>query len=420
MTKKMYLCNMRKIMPIAFLTAVCLTAACGALVVPPEEEVEIVPAVPIELTKADLGIRDASNASGLDIFSRLYAVRGGKDVSFSPLSLSLAFAMAAEGAEGDTYKEIADALGWGETTKEELGAFYKKMIAGLVAADPSVSLTSSNSLWTAQDLVLKDAYKKLLADNFAAESYQVDFAAAGTLGKINKWCSDKTDGKIPQMLQELNPKTRMMLINALLYKATWAMSWTVKENRDFKDEAGAVSKKDYLYVKEELRCADFDDCQAIALPYGNGAYEMVVFLPKAGYTVEKILPTVMEKGGTLRLYSRPAEVWLPKFSTEYCTEDQLIPILQGKGMALPFSNYADFSGISAAEALKISLVMQRVRIDVNEKGTEFAAVTVIGMEKATSVGAPPKTFVFDADHPFVYMIRETSTDTVLLVGSLTK
>ena len=147
---------------------------------------------------------------------------------------------------------------------------------------------------------------------------------------------------------------------------------------------------------------------------------MVVFLPKTGYTVEKILPTIRDKGGMMRLYSQDAEVWLPKFTTEYCTEDKLIPILQDKGMGLPFSDLADFSGISAAEALKISLVMQRVRIDVNEKGTEFAAVTVIGMEKATSIGAPSRPVVFDADHPFAYMIRETSTNTILLVGSVSK
>ena len=413
---------MKNFLRISLLAASCLLAACGALIVPPDDdpEEEIEPAVPIELTKADAGIRDASNVSGLDIFSRLYAVRNGKDVSFSPLSLSLAFAMAAEGAEGQTYQQISDALGWGEASKEELGAFYKKMIDGLVKADRKVSFTSSNSLWAAQDLVLKDAYKKLLSDYFAAESYQVDFTAEATLKKINDWCSAKTDGKIPQMLQDLNPKTRMMLINALLYKAIWANTWTVKEKRDFKDEAGARSKKDYLYDKGDFRYAEFDDSQAIALPYGNGAYEMVVFLPKAGYTVEKILPTIQEKGGTLRLYPRQAEVWLPKFSTEYGTEDKLIPILQAKGMSLPFTDYANFSGISADEALKINLVMQRVKIDVNEKGTEFAAVTVIGFEKATSVGAPSKPVVFDADHPFVYMIRETSTDTILLVGSLTK
>ncbi len=413
---------MKKILSVALIAAGCLLAACGALLIPQDDTPgeENVPAVPIELTKADAGIRDASNASGLDIFSRLYAVRGGRDVSFSPLSLSLAFAMAAEGAEGETYEDIGTALGWGEATREELGAFYKKMIEGLVKADRRVSFTSSNSLWAAPDLPLKDDYKKMLVEYFAAESYQVDFTAAATLGRINGWCSAKTDGKIPQMLQQLDPETRMMLINALLYKAPWAMEWTVKEKRDFRDEAGSVSKKDFLYAKGEYRYAEFDDCQAIALPYGNGAYEMVVFLPKAGHTVEKILPTVRERGGALRLYPATAEVWLPKFSTEYCTEDKLIPILQAKGMVLPFSNAADFSGISAAEALKISLVMQRVRIDVNEKGTEFAAVTVIGFEKATAVGPPPKPVVFDADHPFVYLIRETSSDTVLLVGSLSK
>lgn len=413
---------MKRFLSVALLAAGSLLAACGALFIPQDDtpQEENVPAVPIELTKADAGIRDASNASGLDIFSRLYAVRNGKDVSFSPLSLSLAFAMAAEGAEGDTYNEIGDALGWGEATREELGSFYKKMTEGLVKADPKVSLTSSNSLWAAPDLPLRDQYKKLLGEYFAAESYQVDFTAAATLKKINDWCSAKTDGKIPQMLQQLNPETRMMLINALLYKAPWAMEWAVKENRDFRDEAGVNSKKDFLYTKGDYRYAEFDDCQAIALPYGNGAYEMVVFLPKAGYTVEKILPTVREKGGTLRLYPETAEVWLPKFSTEYCTEDKLIPILKAMGMALPFSDAANFSGISAAEALKISLVMQRVRIDVNEKGTEFAAVTVIGFEKATAVGAPPKPVVFDADHPFVYMIRETSSNAVLLVGSLSK
>ena len=413
---------MKRILSVALIAAGCLLAACGALLVPQDDTPgeENVPAVPIELTKADAGIRDASNASGLDIFSRLYAVRNGKDVSFSPQSLSLAFAMAAEGAEGETYKQIGDALGWGEATREELGAFYKKMTEGLVKADRRVSFTSSNSLWAAPDLPLKDDYKKLLGEYFAAESYQVDFTAAATLGKINGWCSAKTDGKIPQMLQQLDPETRMMLINALLYKAPWAMEWTVKEKRDFRDEAGAISKKDYLYVKGEYRYAEFDDCQAIALPYGNGAYEMVVFLPKAGSTVEKILPTVLKTGGAPRLYPATAEVWLPKFSTEYCTEDKLIPVLKAKGMVLPFSNAADFSGISAAEALKISQVMQRVRIDVNEKGTEFAAVTVIGFEKATAIGPPPKPVVFDADHPFVYLIRETSTDAVLLVGSLSK
>ena len=402
------------------LLAACLCApACEKLGIGGDDVEETAPAVPIELTKADGAIRDASNASGLDIFSRLYAVREGKDVSFSPLSLSLAFAMAAEGAEGDTYRQIADAFGWGYATKEELGAFYRKMIDGLVAADPKVSFTSSNSLWTAQDFAPKESYKKLLSDHFAAESYQVDFTAAATLKKINDWCSAKTDGKIPQMLDSLDPSTRMMLINALLYKAPWATEWTVEKDRAFRGD-GAVSKKDFLYADKSFGYADLSECEAVSLPYGNGAYEMLVFLPKEGRTVEGILPLLREKAGGLVLPTRTVEVHLPMFSTEYSTESALPAILKAKGVRLAFSDAADFSGISEAEAVMISQVLQKVKIDVTEKGTEFAAVTVIGFFNSALPVAPPKKIVFDADRPFVYMIRETSTNTILLVGTLSK
>ena len=377
-------------------TALCLCApACEKLDEKGTGE-ETVPAVPIELTKADGAIRDASNASGLDIFGRLYAVRDGGDVSFSPLSLSLAFAMAAEGAGGETYRQIAGAFGWGDASKEELGAFYKKMIDGLAKVDPKVSFTSSNSLWTAKDFAADAGYTKRLTDNFAAECYQVDFTAAATLKKINDWCSAKTDGKIPQMLQRLDPETRMMLINALLYKAPWATEWKVEKGRAFRGE-GAVSKKDFLHAEKMFGYADLSDCEAVSLAYGNGAYEMVVFLP-----------------------TRTVEVFLPMFSTDYSTEGALPAILKAKGVRLAFSEAADFSGISKAEAVMISQVLQKVRIDVTEKGTEFAAVTTISFVNSALPATPPKKIVFDADRPFVYMIRETSTNAILLIGTLSR
>lgn len=403
---------------VLILLAACL-CACEKIGAREELIEEVTPAEPIVLTKADEGVRDASNASGLDIFSRLYAVRDGQDVSFSPLSLSLAFAMAAEGAEGETYKQIADAFGWADATKEQLGAFYKKMIDGLVKADPNVSFTSSNSLWTAKDFAVKDSYKKLLVDNFAADNYQVDFTASGTLKKINDWCSAKTEGKIPNMLEELDPATRMMLINALLYKAPWATKWTVEKNRPFRGD-GAVSKKDYLSADKSFGYADLSDCEAVSLAYGNGAYEMVVFLPKEGRTVEAILPRLREKAGSLVLPTRTVEVHLPMFSTEYSTEEALPVILKAKGVRQAFSDAADFSGISAAEAVMISEVLQKVKIDVTEKGTEFAAVTTIGFYTSALPVSPPQKIVFDADRPFVYMIRETSTNAILLIGTLSR
>ena len=392
-------------------------AATGCGKIAPEEEPVASDPVPIVLTKADEGIREASNTFGLDVFSRLYAVRNGKDVAFSPLSLSLALAMAAEGAEGDTWKQFSQVTGWNAATKDELGAFYAKMTEGLLNADPQVSFSSNNSFWAAKDLNLRPEYKALLERWFAAESYTVDFSAPATLSQINRWCSDKTDGKIPQMLDELDPLSRLMLINALLFKAPWRDKWEVLDGREFRGE-NTKSRKDFLHADKEFAYADCGSFEAVSLPYGNTAYEMVAFLPKQGRTVGDILPDLAEKAGNLSLRTHPAEVFLPKFSTSYFTEDALTKVLKDKGLTLPFSGFADFSGISTAEQLYISRVLQKVQVDVTEKGTEFAAVTVIDFRKNASVGQPVSKVVIDFNRPFAYLIREVSSGAILLLGTL--
>ena len=402
---------------ISFVLALTTLSAAGCDKTPPAETPAASEPVPIPLTKADEGIRDASNAFGLDVFARLYALRDGKDVAFSPLSLSLALAMAAEGAEGDTWKQFTDVLGWGASSKDDLGAFYAKMTEGLVKADPEVSFSSNNSLWAAENLALKPDYKSLLERWFAAESYTADFTEPATKNRINQWCSDKTDGKIPQMLDELDPLTRLMLINALLYKAPWRDKWELVNNREFRGE-NEKSRKDFLHAAKNFGYANCGDFEAVRLPYGNTAYEMVAFLPKEGKTVGDILPAVAEKMDGLALPERPAEVFLPKFSTDYSTKEALPKVLKDKGLILPFSGDADFSGISEAEALYISKVLQKVRVDVTEKGTEFAAVTVIEFRKTTSVGTPPAKVVVDLNRPFVYLIREVSSGAILLLGTL--
>ncbi len=371
--------------------------------------------VPIELTKADQTVRNASNSFGMKVFGELLGRFDKKDISFSPLSLSLALAMAGEGAEGDTFKQFADVIGWGSATKAEVGDFYEKMIDGLVTADPLVEFSSNNSLWAALDFTLKEDYKSLLEKNFAAESHSVDFKDAATLGKINKWCSDKTDGKIPQMLSELDPHLRLMLINALLFKAPWHITWEVKTDRPFQGFAGKVNK-DYLYAKKPLSYGEYEDYEYVAIPYGNGAYEMDIVLPKEGKSVRDVLPEVEYDAFQYAYPGSEVELYLPKWSTDFSTEDSLIPILRSMGMTLPFSDTADFSGM-ADEALLIGSILQKVRIDVSEKGTEFAAVTVIGVFN-TALPVTPKQVVLDLNRPFAYFIREKSSNTLLLAGTL--
>lgn len=371
--------------------------------------------VPIELTKADETVRNASNDFGMRVFSGLLDKAQGREVSFSPLNLSLALAMAGEGAEGETFKQFADVIGWGEATKEEIGAYYKKMIAGLVTTDPQVSFSSCNSFWAAKNLVLLDDYKSLLTRNFAAESFSVDFSDSATKDRINQWCSDKTDGKIPQMLSELSPATRLMLINALLFKAPWGLTWEVRTGREFNGTAGKT-KKDYLHANHMLGYGEFEDFEYVSIPYGNGSYEIDVVLPKAGKTIQSILPAVNYDAFQYAFPGTEVDLYLPKWSTEYSSGDDIPKVLDAMGLILPFSDDADFSGISR-EALKISSILQKVRIDVSEKGTEFAAVTVIAMDNSAGP-VTPKKVTLDLNRPFAYFIREKSTNTLLLAGTL--
>ena len=382
---------------------------------------DLKPIVPIQLTKSEESVRNASNDFGLNTFRLLYGGGTAGDVAFSPLSLSLALAMAAEGAEGETWKQFADVIGWDAATKEEVGAYYQKMIEGLVKADESVQFTSANSFWAKKNLRLRSAYSSLLKDYFDAEAYEVDFTLPATLEQINKWCSDKTEGKIPQMLAELDPDTALMLINALLFKAPWALTWDIEKDRNFTAASGTKVKKDYLYVKDQqLTYGDFGDFELVRAPYGNGAYQMDIILPKEGKTLSEILPQVESGAVNYALKHTEVTLYLPKWSTDYSTEDALIPALKAQGLTLPFDRQkADFSGISE-QPLFINLIQQKVKIDVTEKGTEFAAVTVVGF-LPNSVGPVtyPKVTV-DVNRPFAYTIRETTSGTILLLGTLSK
>ena len=245
----------------------------------------------------------------------------------------------------------------------------------------------------------------------------MDFAAPATLKQINQWCSDKTEGKIPKMLDNLDPDTRLMLINALLFKAPWGLSWEVRTNRDFNGTTGKT-KKDYLYTQHALSYGEYEDFEYVAIPYGNGSFEIDVVLPKAGKTIQSILPEVNYDAFQYSYPGTEVDLYLPKWSTEYSSGDDIPVVLKAMGLTLPFDDKkADFSGISQ-RPLVIDMILQKVRIDVTEKGTEFAAVTVVGMKDNAAGPATPKRVTLDLNRPFAYFIRETSSNTLLLAGTL--
>jgi serpin B len=375
--------------------------------------------VPIALTKAEAEIGQASNQFGFDIYHKIYE---SKDMLLSPLSLSLALSMAANGAEGTTAEQMLSTLGFAGKDKEAMNTYYQKMTAGLLEADPKTTFEVANSIWADEKIGVKKSFTDITKKYFNSEVYSADFKTQATVNAINKWCSDKTHGKINSIMDKPDPNLVMALINALYFKGEWSFEFNDKTKKeDFTDLNGGKAKVDMMSAEEKLLYAEKDGYSMVRLPYGNGAFSMDVILPPKGKDFGEAVAAF--NAGSFEnldygMSNAIVNLKLPKFTFEYTTS--LVSALQALGMTQAFTNNADFSAM-AEKSLKISTVMQKTFIDVNEKGTEAAAVTFIGFTTtAFGPSSEPRRVDFFADRPFLFLIRENSTGAILFIGQKVK
>ena len=421
MGQKMIEPGMKKIVIIITMSILALLSASACTKQDPDrnEKEEDKVFEPIALTKAEQEIGNASNQFGFDVYHKLYE---GKQMLVSPLSLSLALSMAANGAKGQTAEEMLSTLGFAGQSIDDLNSYYQKMVNALLEADPKTTFEIANSIWADEKIGVRKSFTDATAKYYSSEVFPADFNTQATVNAINKWCSDKTHGKIPSIMDKPDPRLVMALVNALYFKGTWSFEFDEKiRKEDFTPIEGNKSKVEMMTTSQLLSYGEYDGFKMVSLPYGNGAFSMDVILPSKDEDFGKAVSRFNAE--TLRGLSRSlgrakVNLKLPKFTFEY--EASLNEILQALGMKQAFTVEADFSAM-AEKSLMISMVKQKTFIDVNEKGTEAAAVTVIGMV-VTSVGpAPdPKTVDFFADRPFFFVIRENSTDAVLFIGQKVK
>ena len=395
-----------------------LFAAFGCGKLPGQEEEE--PAKefsPIVLTRAEQDINVGVNEFGLKLFRSLYV----KDQVFiSPLSVSLALSMTAYGARGTTEQEMIATLGFGDATRDQVGDYYKKMVPALIDADNRTSLEIANSIWVKNEISLKNDYCNGVKNYFSADVFSKDFSSSGFIAEINNWCSDKTHGLIKNAADNLNPSVVMALVNALYFKGKWAGEFDQATDGKFTTlsstsvDAKMMSKTGtYPYVSTE-------GYSMVSIPYGNGAFVMDVILPaETGGSAFAAAVAGLDwaKYSALVNLQDNANVCLtmPAFKMEYDAELQ--DFLAALGMPAAFGALADFSGMTDSW-LCIDQVIHKTLVDVDEKGTEAAAVTIVGMRK-TSAG-PSQTVCFTADRPFIFAIRETSTNALLFIGQKVK
>lgn len=373
----------------------------------------------ILLTRSELEMTALGNVFAFDFFKTVIANEEKENVFVSPLSASLALSMTANGGDGSTLEEMKTTLGFKDYSLEEMNGYYKKLLNGLLTVDNTTTLGIANSIWIKEGFAVKQPFVDVNKDMYDAEVRSLDFNSPQAVNTINGWCSDKTNKHITNILQFIDSDARMFLINALYFKGVWAnkfdKSSTVSE--DFTSISGQKSKVDMMHQECSIPYTSEVGLQVAELPYGNEAFSMVVLLPDDGQDMNNLMsqltPDNWEKWIS-RLSSCTVDIKLPKFRLGYSRE--LIEDLKMMGMKVPFEEgSANFSKMSDAE-LYIGLVKQDTFVEVNEEGTEAAAVTVVGGFE-TSVG-PTQPIYFHVNRPFIYVIKEKSTGAILFMGKM--
>ena len=371
----------------------------------------------IDLTTKSAQFVKEGNNFAFNFIDRINSEAKG-DYIISPLSMQFLLGMILDGAQGQTADEICSVLGYGAGEIAEVNQYCLSMLQQLPKLDKKTKLSIANAIFVDDGWPLNKSYKEEVGKYYEANVSNLDFSNnAASLKAINGWCNKNTNGMIPKVLDEVSPDMLCYLLNALYFKSQWSDKFQKSDTEEEDFTYGSGSKDKVQMMKQNgnfaYRCTDM--YQMVRLPYGNGAFTMTVFLPLEGYKVADVTEYLKtaDWDEIRRGSSCEVDLWLPKFETKY--HIKLNELLSQMGMPSSFDGVkADFSPMSEY-ALCLSFVQQDAIIKVDEEGTEAAAVSSAGMMKNTSVG-PSDHAVFHADHPFLYLITETSTQAVLFAG----
>jgi serpin B len=408
---------MKKMFALTFIAAMMMTTACDKN--EPQNTEENV-RHDIALTKAQSELSSLSNDFTFD-FMKILATKEDKNENLfaSPFSLQTVLAMTAEGAVGDTKTEMLNALKLSGYSEEDIAGYFRTLIPALEGVDNTTVMEIANSFWSKQSIAIKDDYAARLKADYYAECQTLDFDGKVAAGAVNGWCSAKTHGMINKVVDEIPDDQMVALINAIYFKGEWSDKFNEKNNYDdnFSNYDGSTRKVTLMSRGATMNVFVGERASALSLPYGNGAYAMTVILPAKGVDVNDVVASLDAE--TWREYRHGGDRYevslsLPKFETEYTAADVCINTLNDMGMKNAFTRAADFTGISDTR-LFIDQVIHKAKVIVNEKGTEAAAVSYVGM-RLTSVAAPLRHLDFKVDRPFIYAISEVSTGAIVFIG----
>jgi len=373
----------------------------------------------IELTPESRAMVSTDNQFGIELFKRMVIQESDKNVMISPLSISQALLMSYNGSAGETKTAFEETMFMSDLTTEEINQAQKELVKALLEVDPAVTISIANSIWHREGFPVKPEFIKANQEFYDAEVREAAFDQS-TVDLINNWVENKTNGKIDQIVDQIDPSMVMFLINAIYFNGNWKYKFEASNtiNSDFNLSNGSKVNVPFMNQKVMAKLMRHDDFTILDLPYGRGNYSMLIFLPDEDKTIDDVMAVWNTENYNVWLENfkeMNVEVSIPKFKFGYTKE--LNDFLQSMGLSVAFDpNNADFSNITEAMPLYIDFVKHKSFIEVNEKGTEAAAVTVVGIGNTCADPSYPK---FIANRPFLFAIREKYTNAILFIGQVT-
>ena len=404
---------------VAVMLTVCILGLCGCSDIRAQNLMKGITANEVDA----MGNMTQANECAADFAMRLMKEcnKKGENTLISPVSVFVALAMTANGAQGETLKEMEAVLGM---PAEELNAYVGSFML-MLSQTEKCRLSIADSVWFTQDesfTVNRDFLQKN-ADYYGADIYKTAFDEQ-TLKDINKWVNNKTEGMIPQILGEIPQQAIMYIVNALAFKAEWASIYEEDDIKEglFTKENGETRKAEYMYSLE--RCyIEGDNAEGFMKEYYGGKYAFAALLPAEGISLEEYIASLDGKALRALIENRQhayVDAAIPKFEAEYSAE--LCGILEKMGMKRAVSpELADFTGIGAAgENICINQILHKTRISVGDKGTQAAASSLVGMTYGSASPAEPKPEKkVHLDRPFVYMLVDIENSVPIFIGTMT-
>ncbi|MDP8322684.1 MAG: serpin family protein [Candidatus Stygibacter australis] len=366
----------------------------------------------------------ANSHFAYNILQELVTEEDTDNIFFSPLSLSLALSMTMNGASGTTLEQMKQTLHYGDLALEEINEQNLSLISNLLDIDPSVILGLANSIWIRNGYPVKEDFTRLNAEYYLSETFPDKPFNQETIDEANFWVSDNTGGRITNILKNFSADDVVFLINAIYLAADWKYQFDPEITTQ---DRFYTNSDEYVYVPF-MNCDGIDftymnggNFQAARLPYGNSDLAMYVILPEHGLELNDLIAE--QNCTTFETWFSGYEVLtlemqdnssfsLPSFEVSF--EKRYNNILENLGMPLAFARAADFSNMAYAPAHpSISYVQQNAWIKTDEQGSEATAATLVMMEDGIM---PQECNIFNANRPFLYIIRDDRNGSVLFIG----